>query len=86
MNMIKRPLPYWRKLLKQKEIRENRTINYDIMAREIGITKQYLSTIMRSLDAPNKRIVDIAIYLDTTPEALRSTLLREAQEKFNLTK
>ena len=81
--MTKKPLPYWRKLLKQKELRENRTINYEVMAKEIGITKQYLSTIMRSLDAPNKRIVDIALYLDTMPEILRGSLLREAQEKYD---
>ena len=84
MNMIKKPLPYWRKLLKQKELRENRTINYEVMAKEIGITKQYLSTIMRSLDAADRRVVDIALYLDTTPEALRMSLIKEAQEKYDV--
>ena len=76
---IQMKLPYWEKLVREKELKENRIITINDMAKSLGISRQHLQLIINSISGYNKRLIDLALFLDTTPEELRESFIREAK-------
>ena len=72
-----KPLPLWKKLLREKELAENREIKPATMAIELGLSTSYLHLILNTITGYQKRLVDIGLYLGITPEKLRESRIRE---------